>query len=194
MKNLSNTNLREVLNQLSELTALESDECFELVVCGGSALLALELVKRTTRDIDIVGLIKNGRISDPDPLPEPLIKTAGKIAQHSNLPPDWLNTGPADLFRMGLPEGFVNRLTRWFIGKNLVIHFISRLDQIHFKLYASVDRGGYHISDLMALKPNSKEILQAAKWSQTHDVSEGFTELLKSLLKELGYEDIIAEL
>ncbi len=157
-------------------------------------MLALELVKRTTRDIDIVGLIKNGRISDPDPLPEPLLKTAEKISRHSNLPPDWLNTGPADLLRMGLPAGFENRLTKWVINTNLVIHFISRIDQIYFKLYASVDQGGYHITDLMALHPNNDEMLQAAKWAKTHDVSQGFAELLKSLLKELGYEDIIAEL
>lgn len=194
MKNLNSENLRATLNQFSELISLETDQCFELVVCGGSALIALALVTRTTRDIDVVAMIKDGKLVDPMPLPAELVKTAGKIAAYSGMSLDWLNTGPADLFRMGLPEGFDKRLVPWNIGKNLVIHFIGRLDQIHFKLYAAVDRGGYHITDLLALKPTDEEILQAARWSRTHDVSEGFMEMLKLFLRELGYEHIITRL
>lgn len=107
---------------------------------------------------------------------------------------NWLNTGPADIFRMGLPEGFLQRLTTRVIGPHLILHYISRLDQIHFKLYAAVDRGGYHITDLLALAPVDEEIRQAAQWTLTHDVSAGFKAMLVLLLKELGYEQIIAEL
>ena len=79
-----------------------------------------------------------------------LTEAAAVVAKTLNLPEDWLNTGPADLFRMGLPEGFENRLIVRVFGTHLTVHFIGRLDQIHFKLYASVDRGGYHIEDLLA--------------------------------------------
>jgi len=72
----------------------------------------------------------------------------------------------------------------------LTVHFIDRIDHIFFKLYASVDRGGYHIEDLRALAPTSEDIETAAQWSMTHDVSEGFKKVLKQLLEELGYEDI----
>ena len=62
------------------------------------------------------------------------------------LPEDWLNNGPSNgeggLFRMGLPEGLAARLTWTTIGEKLALGFISRLDQIHFKLYAAVDQPG----------------------------------------------------
>jgi hypothetical protein len=83
-------------------------------------------------------------------------------------------------------------LTRHAYGPLLAVHLIHRVDQIHFKLYASVDRGGYHITDLVALKPTSDEIEAAARWSMTHDVSDGFVVVLKRLLRSIGY-DAVAE-
>jgi hypothetical protein len=64
------------------------------------------------------------------------------------------------------------------------------MDQIHFKLYAAVDRGGYHISDLVALNPDEEELKQAARWAMTHDVSPAFLQVMRNLLKELGYEQV----
>ena len=90
---------------------------------------------------------------------------------------------------MGLPAGFGERLTSVTYGERLTVHFIDRPDHIHFKLYASVDRGGYHIEDLRALDPTSEELEAAARWCMTHDVSDGFRMVLKRLLRELGYED-----
>ena len=194
MKKLNQENLDSILIQLNDLLGLETANCFELIICGGSALIALGLVNRTTKDIDVVARIAHGEIIDPAPLPEELVKTATKLARFSGLPADWLNTGPADLYRMGLPEGFAQRLVTRVIGANLIFHYISRFDQIHFKLYAAVDRGGYHITDLLALAPTDEEIRQAAKWAMTHDVSSGLREMLEFLLKELGYERIIAKL
>jgi len=194
LKKLNQENLDSILIQLNDLLGLETANCFELIICGGSALIALGLVNRTTKDIDVVARIAHGEIIDPAPLPEELVKTATKLARFSGLPADWLNTGPADLYRMGLPEGFAQRLVTRVIGANLIFHYISRFDQIHFKLYAAVDRGGYHITDLLALAPTDEEIRQAAKWAMTHDVSSGFREMLEFLLKELGYERIIAKL
>ena len=74
----------------------------------------------------------------------------------------------------------------------LKVHLIHRIDQIHFKLYASADRGGYHITDLIALMPTPDEVEAAARWSMTHDVSEGFVVVLKRLLRSIGY-DTVAE-
>jgi hypothetical protein len=62
--------------------------------------------------------------------------------------------------------------------------------QIHFKLYAAVDRGGYHIEDLRALGPAAKEMEAAAKWAMSQDVSAGFASLLKGLLRKLGYAEV----
>ena len=64
----------------------------------------------------------------------------------------------------GCPAGFVDRLERRRYGDVLAVHFASRLDQIHFKLYALVDQGsGKHEQDLRALRPTASELLQAAQ-------------------------------
>jgi hypothetical protein len=42
----------------------------------------------------------------------------------------------------------------------------------------------------MKLKPTNEEIEAAARWSMTHDVSEAYRELLKSLLRRLGFNEV----
>lgn len=167
---------------------------FEIVVCGGSALILTGLIPRTTKDVDIVAMIRESHLASPAPLPNSLRQAAKEVAEDLGLDPTWLNNGPSrdegGLFQMGLPAGFAKRLTSVTFGARLTVHFIDRLDHIHFKLYASVDRGGYHIEDLLALEPTSGELDAAARWCMTHDVSDGFRRILKKLLTELGYEDV----
>ncbi|MFC1850093.1 hypothetical protein ACFL27_07880 [candidate division CSSED10-310 bacterium] len=164
----------------------------EIVVCGGSALILSGLVVRTTMDVDIVALLLSDKLVSPDPLPADLVKAALEVAEDFNLAENWLNNGPSQgeggLFQLGLPEGFKERLHSYTYGEKLTVHIIDRVDQIHFKLYASADRGGYHVDDLIALKPTDQELFNAARWAKTHDISEGFKLVLKDLLRKLGYE------
>lgn len=162
----------------------------ELVVCGGSALIAAHLVSRTTQDVDVVAMVENGLLVSAEPLPDYLLKAVGRVADIMQLPMDWLNNGPASQFRLGLPEGFAARLHRVRIGELLVIDYISRLDQIYFKTFASADRGGYHISDLKALHPTNEEMLAAAQWCTSQDVSEGFRFILKEMLTLNGWDHV----
>lgn len=184
--------LRSLAIRLDENRA----DAVELVVCGGTALILSGLIKRTTQDVDVVALMRQGTLCSPEPLPPSLLLSIREVAEDLNLPPDWLNNHPSHgeggLFQMGLPAGLAERLTRHAYGPLLAVHLIHRVDQIHFKLYASVDRGGYHITDLVALKPTSDEIEAAARWSMTHDVSDGFVVVLKRLLRSIGY-DAVAE-
>jgi hypothetical protein len=186
--------LNEALTLLNEQLLLQGSEPVHLVVCGGSALIATGLVPRTTQDVDVVAMMEGDILKDPEPLPDKLINAAQATANLLKLPANWLNCGPADLFRMGLPEGFVERLQTKVIGDCLVIHYVSRTDQIHFKLYASVDRGGYHVTDLRALNPTADELFMAAKWCTTQDVSEPFLYLLKEFLKAFEYENVAEKL
>jgi len=167
-----------------------------MVVCGGSALILTGLVNRTTQDVDIVALMRQGILCSPEPMPPSLLRAALEVADDLGLPPDWLNNHPSHgeggLFQMGLPSGFSERLSHRVYSQGLTVHFIHRLDQIHFKLYASVDRGGYHITDLLALSPSPAELEAAARWAMTHDVSDGFALVLKRLLRSIGY-DTVAE-
>lgn len=188
---------QEALNLALRLLAIRLDanqsESYGLVVCGGSALILAGLVPRTTKDVDVVALMKGEALTAPDPIPADLEKAVREVAEDLNLPANWLNNGPSrgegGLFQMGLPDGFSERLQRIHFGNRLDVYFIQRVDQIHFKLYAAVDRGGYHITDLKALNPTSEELITAARWAMTHDVSEPFAMLLKNLIREMGYED-----
>lgn len=165
----------------------------EMVVCGGSALILGGFVARATTDVDIVALVFRGRLRSPELLPEDLKVAAREAAEDLGLQPDWLNNGPSrgegGLYQMGLPEGLAGRVHSRPYGSHLTVHIIDRLDQIHFKLYAAVDRGGYHIADLLALEPSVDEIEAAARWAMTHDVSEEFARILRDLLRKLGYAD-----
>lgn len=170
---------------------------FNLVVCGGTALAATGLVPRMTKDVDIVALVDDeGDLLDPAPLPQALVREAHEVALDLGLPKDWLNNGPSSgdggLFRLGLPDGFVERLTWMAIGKKLTVSFISRYDQIHFKLYAAVDQSGsYHAADLRELQPTDEELLAAAGWTRSHDPSDGYLQGLQWFLKEFDYEHLV---
>src|SRR5215469_8244425 len=137
---------------------------FELVIVGGSGLLALGVVERATRDVDLVALRSDSELRKPVPLPTALRIARDRVARDFSLPEDWLNTGPADLLDFGLPEGFIDRLETHSYGDYLAVYFASRFDQIHFKFYAAVDQGpGKHSEDLEALAPTREELLRAAR-------------------------------
>ncbi len=163
---------------------------FELVVIGGSALLATGMIDRATRDVDVLALRTGDELTRPDPLPTELATAAERVGRDFGLPQDWLNAGPATMLDLGVPAGFVERLEEHRYGPALTVHFASRIDQIHFKLYALVDQGpGRHESDLRHLNPSEQELVSAARWTRTHDPSPGFRDGLERVLTQLGVED-----
>lgn len=158
-----------------------------IAVVGGSALIALRLVSRATRDVDVVAVVRDNELVSAEPLPAGLREAADVVARDFGLPSEWLNNGPASLLELGLPDGFMRRAERHIYGQSFEVLFASRLDQIHFKLYAAVDQGaGRHLADLLALTPSEDELIQAARWSETHDVSEGYRTMLAAALEHLG--------
>jgi hypothetical protein len=164
---------------------------YELVVVGGSGLLALGLIERSTRDVDLVALRTGDDLGRAKPLPAALEAARDRVARDFSLPADWLNPGPTDLLEFGLPEGFIDRLERRDYGAGLTVYFASRYDQIHFKLYALVDQGpGKHEDDLRALGPTEEELMAAARWSRSHDPSEGYAHVLRKVLHHLGVRDV----
>lgn len=188
------TQLEHALHLLQDLLRLEDVAPLHLVVCGGSALIALGLVPRTTRDLDILALKEEGQLVEPVPLPPGLVAAAEAVATALGLPQHWLNNGPSSgaggLFQIGLPADLDGRLITRVYGPSLTVSFIGRADHIPFKLWASVERGGYHIDDLLKLHPTEEEIRAAALWTLEKDVSEGYRTLLVRMLNELGYADV----
>lgn len=154
-----------------------------LGVCGGAALIFLNLTDRiTTKDIDLIF---------PTPWPAKLSEAVKIVSDNYGLPKRWMNAGPELLTEMGLPAGFHDRAFPEQFGKKLTLLFASRYDQIFFKVYAAADRdpSSYHVSDLLNLKPSSVEMLEAARWCQTHDTSDSFKHVLISMFQKLGYND-----
>jgi hypothetical protein len=114
----------------------------EIVVIGGSALAALGLVRRATRDVDLLAIATDGELYRAEPLPEGLRVARDQVARDFDLDENWLNSGPTDLLTWGLPDGFLARVETRHYGGALTVQFAGRLDQIHFKLYAMVDQAG----------------------------------------------------
>jgi len=179
---------------LSGRLELAQSEPVRLVICGGSALIAMGFRQRTTNDADVVAMINEaGELVSPDPLPPALLEASAQVARDLGLNENWLNNEPSrndgGLFQLGLPHGFAGRLTKQVFSSRLTIYYIGRLDQIYFKLYAVADqRDDTHIADLRALKPTETELEDAARWAMTHDVSEGFRMVLIELLNQMGHE------
>jgi hypothetical protein len=190
--------IEKALAALSEQLEALGAGIVEMVVCGGAALNVLGYVRRTTKDVDVIALVEKdeGSISLVKAGPfSPLIKQAAdKVQKDFNFPENWLNPGPASVMDFGLPKGLMERTETRFYGKGLIIHYLGRHDQIHFKLYAAVDQGGKHFDDLLVLKPSSRELEDAALWSMTQDPSEEFRLILKGFLRKIGHGDVAAKL
>jgi hypothetical protein len=122
-------------------------------------------------------------------LPPELVTAAQRVARDFQVPANWLNSGPAELLKFGLPDGFEDRWETQRYGGGLTVRWASRFDQIHFKLYAAVDQAGKHLQDLEALEPTRNELIAAARWSREHDPSEGFLAVLTEALKYFGIDD-----
>jgi hypothetical protein len=184
--NLTPNNIHDILSLLGESLSHKKVEPSKLIVCGGSALNVLNLVTRTTKDIDVIGGLDHNQQWIRE-LPPELWVCVKDVGAYYSLPEDWFNLGPQSYLDTGLPEGLVERLTWKSYGPILHIGFISRIDQVYFKLYASADRAGYHVDDLLHLKPSGDEIMSASKWCLSQDISDGFREILISMLKQLGF-------
>lgn len=179
------TGLDKALTVLGQLLA-DRNHHYEIVAIGGGCLLLLGLTIRPTRDLDLVALMKEGQLISADPLPKPLQQAASEVGKIFGFENDWLNIGPSTLFDMGLPPGFMSRVHKRDY-KGLTVYLADRLDQVYFKLYASVDYGpqSKHYIDLIGLKPTHNELEEAKKWCMTHDVSSTFASELEKALESI---------
>jgi len=193
---LSTNNLDQALTALAGFLEDAGAERESFVVIGGSALISLGLISRTTRDVDIIAGVDAERgLVDPRPLSDALRAAAEEVARELQLDPHWLKTGPADQVLAGLPDGFLSRLTRRDYGPALTIFLPDRFDLIHLKLFAIMDQGrGRHSADLAALRPTDDELLTAARWVLTQDAGEVFPRIVRTALTDLGYGHLVARL
>src|SRR4051812_49329456 len=189
--------LEDALTLLGDRLRLAGLPPQEVIICGGTSLIARGFVSRATKDVDILARRTRGTefVSARD-LPKEFTEAAARVAIDLGLPANWINSDPVGLFEMGMPDGFDARLVSKSYG-HLTAWYIGRIDQIHLKLYAAVDRGpgpSRHLQDLLILEPTAEELLAAARWAMTHDVSPGFRENVRTQLKEINHDAVAAQL
>ena len=103
-------NLGEIFKALDRQIEVKGGSPISLVVCGGTALFALGLIQRTTKDVDVLGeVVVRGKeivVKKIDEFPEWFKEAAKAVQKDFRLPEGWINTGPAVQVESGLPENF----------------------------------------------------------------------------------------
>lgn len=189
MSSIGSDQLDIILSALAEQLVLLGEQA-HLIVIGGSGLIAIDVVTRATRDVDIVALEVDGALVSAEPLPEAVARAAAVVARDFGLEPNWLNPGPTSLLDLGLPSGFVERTVVRDYGAALRVSFAARIDQVFFKLYAAADRrAARDFDDLRRLEPTETELHAAARWARTHNMPGPFDDALARTLGDLGVED-----
>jgi hypothetical protein len=189
MMDIGHDQLDAALLALGEQLTL-AGEAVHLVVIGGSGLIAIEVITRATRDVDVLALEVDGELVSAEPLPDAVVIAAALVARDLGLDERWLNPGPTSLLTQGVPPGFSERLIRRDYGPSLRVSFASRIDQIFFKLYAAADRREPRdFADLRALRPSTAELHDAARWARTHNMPGPFDDELARALSDLGTQD-----
>jgi hypothetical protein len=193
---LSQQNLDEALQLLGDLLAVRKGSGFWLVVCGGSALLAQQIISRSTHDVDVLAVRDwEGRVAGAYPLPEAIKEAAVKVADELNLDGNWLNSAASmhfpDLHL--LPPSFWQDLETREYGHSLKISFVTRSGQIHLKTYAVLNRAKPRdLDDLRILAPTSAEAEAAVRWVLDNMPVLSHRAKLPEILTHLGHDDLIS--
>jgi len=200
---LKNTeHIRRLLDALGEKMEFRNCRPIGLIVCGGAALHIHGLIDRVTIDVDVVALgAKQGGVvvayQAARDFPVDMQDCIAEVSEDFGLDaPQWVNTGPRDLFVTGLPDGAEQRLTCEEFGSRLSIYWMGRVDLVCLKLYAAAGHSGrlqQHRDDLNRLRPTYEELDRAIRWTLMQKSGqkdfEVFKQDLKRLLCDMGYED-----
>ena len=157
-----NDPLDEALRLLGEVMAIRKLQPQNLVVCGGAALRAMNIVSRTTKDVDVLAFRGevDGEIRFEWPLPEELKAAVADVATELGLREDWLNASTSLLIGSlsDLPASIWKNPMVKSYGSRLTICFIGRIGLIFLKLRAAVERDEKRDrDDLVALAPTIAE-------------------------------------
>ena len=190
-------NLEKALQLLGKLLAIRKREPCWLVICGGSALLARQIISRSTHDVDVLALRDlEGGMDLAYPLPAVLKQAARQVAEELGLEPNWLNSAASLHFpdlRL-LPASLWQELDTRAYSDSLKVSFVTRNGQILLKLYAALNRTkARDFDDLSALSPDSTETANALRWLLTKLPVLTHRDQLPALLTHLGHGHLIPE-
>jgi len=186
--------VEQALKLLGELLADRTTVHYDLVVCGGSALLATKIVSRSTHDVDVLARRNlDGEIFRAHPLPEELLQAAGEVARELSLESGWLNSSASFHFPdfHALPNAFWADLEIHDFGDCLRVRFVARSGQILLKLYAVLNRAETRdMEDLLALNPDAAETESGLNWLLASIPGLTHRDRLPELLTALGHGEL----
>jgi len=192
---LNQQNLAEALQLLGNLLAVRKGSGFWLVVCGGSALLAQQIIFRSTHDVDVLAVRDwEGGVEGAFPLPEEIKEAAVKVAEELGLAGNWLNSAASMHFPdlQLLPPTFWQELETREYGDCLKVSFVTRSGQIPLKTYAALNRAKPRdLDDLRILAPTSAEAEAAVRWVLDSMPVLSHRTKLPEILTHLGHEHLI---
>lgn len=192
---LGQQNLEEALRLLGNLLAARKGAGFWLVVCGGSALLAQEIITCSTEDVDILAMRDwEGGVDRAYPLPEVLKEAATHVADELHLGGNWLNSAASMRFPdlHLLPASFWQELETRDYGDYLKISFVTRSGQIQLKTYAALNSAKPRdLDDLRTLAPDSAETEVAVRWVLDNIPVLSHRDKLPDLLTHLDHAHLI---
>lgn len=197
---ISEDNIDEILGRLNQKMVYAHVKPLNVAVCGGTALIVVGRVARATQDVDIVALLRVNRASvevlEDKRLPADVEQLVAEIGIELDIRKDWLNFDASPLIAFGFPPNMTSRLIKKSYGLCLTVYFISRFDQVHFKIYAAMDPkdGTRHLSDLLDLKPEENEVRAAISWLLAREASPEFKAALCQVLERIGYERIAEQI
>jgi len=143
------------------------------------------VVDRTTRDVDIVAqTVRPGELTSltrpAEPLPRALTVAIEQVGRDFGLPVNWLNTGPAKQWDIGLPNGFSTRVI-WHTYDGLDVGIASQIDLVFFKLKAAADQptsNSRHFRDLVAIAPTDEALEAAIQWARLKNVGTDYHNII----------------
>lgn len=184
----------EMLMALGEVLEQQGSEPFDLVVCGGMALVMQDLIARPTRDIDGIALVvqEGGSLELRKPLMSrefhAAVERVGVVYGKGR---NWLNVGAISLHDTRLPAGLAERAVKKQYGSRLVIRLCSRADLVSLKMWAALWRSGPDIDDLREMGATKEEAIAGFEWCLEQD---GEREDLLLILREIGHGELAERL
>lgn len=125
---------------------------FSGIVVGGSALVLLDIIDRSTKDFDMI----------EDNIPQEIVDAALKFAEQENLSIYWLNSGPSELVKH-LPAHWRSTIQPLYSGDGLKLSTLSRDNLIKAKIWAYCDRTKDY-DDVISMLPSKGELADTQAW------------------------------
>lgn len=190
--------IEAALSELGRQMALRDANHLTVLCCGAAALCVVDVLSRSTLDVDAVGAVSLGDQLVPIEAFSTDIATAiTATAQKLGLNGDWFNLEASAILDRGLPESAVARSANHarVFGPCLTVRFMDRLDLIALKMFAALDpaKGRRHVEDLVAINPSREEIRHGLRWMSAWPSSPHFKVALHNLAEAFDCGDVASE-